>query len=77
MTGSLQQLNSYFTFIPEVTGSSEVTGMGGASLLIAFAGGVLSFLSPCILPLVPIWLGYMGGSVLDRRTPSFQPAPAA
>ena len=77
VTGSLQQLNSYFTFIPEVTGSSEVTGMGGASLLIAFAGGILSFLSPCILPLVPIWLGYMGGSVLDRRTPSIQPAPAS
>ncbi len=77
VTGSLQQLNSYFTFIPEVTGSSEVTGMGGASIVIAFAGGILSFLSPCILPLVPIWLGYMGGSVLDRRTPSIQPAPAA
>ena len=77
VTGSLQQLNSYFTFIPEVTGSSEVTGMGGASIIIAFAGGILSFLSPCILPLVPIWLGYMGGSVLDRRTPAISPAPAA
>lgn len=77
VTGSLQQLNSYFTFIPEVTGSSEVTGMGGASIIIAFAGGILSFLSPCILPLVPIWLGYMGGSVLDRRTPAVSPAPAA
>ena len=77
VTGSLQQLNSYFTFIPEVTGSSEVTGMGGASIIIAFAGGILSFLSPCILPLVPIWLGYMGGSVLDRRAPSVQAAPAA
>ena len=77
VTGSLQQLNSFFTFIPEVTGSSEVTGIGGASIIIAFAGGILSFLSPCILPLVPIWLGYMGGSVLDRRVPSVQAAPAA
>ena len=77
VTGSLQQLNSFFTFIPEVTGSSEVTGIGGASIIIAFAGGVLSFLPPCILPLVPIWLGYMGGSVLDRRVPSVQAAPAA
>jgi len=33
-------------------------------------GGVLSFVSPCVLPLVPLYLGYMGGSALvdsERR----------
>lgn len=28
---------------------------------IAFIAGLLSFLSPCVLPLVPAYIGYMGG----------------
>jgi cytochrome c-type biogenesis protein len=31
------------------------------SLLVALAAGVLSFLSPCVLPIVPPYLAYMGG----------------
>ncbi|MFV0490333.1 MAG: cytochrome c biogenesis CcdA family protein [Pseudorhodobacter sp.] len=31
------------------------------AMLIAMAGGVLSFLSPCVLPIVPPYLAYMGG----------------
>ena len=75
ITDSLTLLNSYFTFIPEVSGSSEVTSLGFVSLFIAFFGGILSFVSPCILPLVPIWLGYMAGSTIEG-TRSPQPAPA-
>ncbi|MFQ5933423.1 MAG: cytochrome c biogenesis protein CcdA [Dehalococcoidia bacterium] len=79
VSDSLQLLNSYFTFIPEVTGSSEVTSLGAGALIIAFGGGILSFLSPCILPLVPIWLGYMAGSTLEgqRRAPSTSPVTAS
>jgi cytochrome c-type biogenesis protein len=32
------------------------------SLLAAFAAGVLSVLSPCVLPLVPIYLAHLAGS---------------
>ena len=32
----------------------------------AFAAGVLSFLSPCVLPLVPGYLSYVTGTALDR-----------
>ncbi len=31
------------------------------ALSIAFGAGVLSFLSPCVLPIVPPYLAYMGG----------------
>ncbi len=31
------------------------------SLVVAFGAGLLSFLSPCVLPLVPAYLGYLAG----------------
>lgn len=34
------------------------------SLAAAFAAGLLSFFSPCVVPLVPIYLGYMTGAVV-------------
>ena len=34
----------------------------------AFAAGVLSFLSPCVLPLVPPYLCFLGGVSLDELT---------
>lgn len=37
----------------------------GLAALIALAGGVLSFLSPCVLPIVPPYLAFMGGSSID------------
>ena len=33
------------------------------TLPIAFLAGLLSFLSPCVLPLVPSYLAYIGGGV--------------
>ena len=40
----------------------------GAAMLVALLGGVLSFLSPCVLPIVPPYLAYMGGiSMSDMR----------
>ena len=31
------------------------------AMMIALVAGVLSFLSPCVLPIVPPYLAYMGG----------------
>ncbi|MFT4211870.1 MAG: cytochrome c biogenesis protein CcdA [Microbacterium sp.] len=42
---------------------------GGALWLavpIAIAAGLVSFLSPCVLPLVPGYLGFLGGAVAPR-----------
>ncbi len=37
------------------------------TLSLAFAAGLLSFLSPCVLPLVPSYLAYVGGSADSKR----------
>jgi cytochrome c-type biogenesis protein len=43
-------------------------------LLVAFAAGLLSFLSPCVLPLVPSYIGFLAGMTLPevgaRRRPA-------
>ena len=47
--------------------------MVSAGFPLAFLAGLLSFVSPCVLPLVPVYLGYLSGSNLsvgsspDRR----------
>ncbi len=38
-----------------------IPGLSAAALTTAFAGGVVSFLSPCVLPLVPGYLSYIAG----------------
>jgi cytochrome c-type biogenesis protein len=51
--------------------------MGQISLLIAFGAGLLSFLSPCVLPLVPVYLATVcGPEILEpeaerKRLPIF------
>ncbi len=38
------------------------------SLMIAFSAGLLSFISPCVLPLVPSYLAYITGLSLEELT---------
>lgn len=40
----------------------DISGIG---VMAAFAAGIVSFLSPCVLPLVPGYLSYVGGQSLD------------
>lgn len=42
-----------------------VLEIGGISILIAFVAGLLSIASPCILPLIPAYLGYLTGVSLE------------
>ncbi len=39
-----------------------------ATLATAFGAGILSFVSPCVLPLVPPYLGFLAGVSLDELT---------
>jgi len=41
-----------------------------AAIPIALLAGVISFLSPCVLPLVPGYLGFIGGAVAPRPEPA-------
>ncbi len=39
--------------------------MGDVTLLAAFGAGFLSFISPCVLPLIPGYISYISGMSLD------------
>ncbi|MDA5192479.1 cytochrome c biogenesis protein CcdA [Alphaproteobacteria bacterium LMG 31809] len=41
---------------------------GDVSFLMAFLGGVLSFVSPCVLPLVPAYFCFLTGASLEELT---------
>lgn len=40
---------------------------GNITLAVAFAAGLVSFASPCCLPLVPVYVGFIVGSDADSR----------
>lgn len=69
--GEFGQLNQYFQdfgFIFESTSETEsdLSGSVDGSLgpLVAFAGGMIGFLSPCVLPLVPVYLANLAGEAM-------------
>ena len=39
-------------------------------IIIAFFAGIVSFLSPCILPIIPGFLAYLGGASSENATGS-------
>jgi cytochrome c-type biogenesis protein len=45
-----------------------VSEPGTLSLFVAFTAGVLSFLSPCVLPLVPSYIGFLTGMTLPEMS---------
>lgn len=55
-----------FALGPLTSDSFGLKGPGGP--LVAFSAGVLSFVSPCVLPLVPIYITHLSGaSIQDGR----------
>ncbi|KNF07604.1 cytochrome c-type biogenesis protein CcdA [Gottschalkia purinilytica] len=41
--------------------------LGGVSLSIAFGAGFLSFFTPCILPLIPVYIMYITGTSMENE----------
>ena len=62
--------NRYMTFgVSAVTNSEEALSGSGVSgptgVAIAFAAGIIAFISPCCLPLVPAYIGHLAGVVAE------------
>ena len=51
-------------------------GALGLAVLVALAAGLVSFLSPCVLPLVPGYLGFIGGAAAGRQAGGTEPGRA-
>lgn len=47
---------------------------GDLTLLVALAAGVISFLSPCVLPLVPAYLGQLSAIAVAGGAPDARPS---
>ena len=46
--------------------STDMLDLNAGSAALAFVGGFVSFISPCVLPLVPIYLGHLAGIGSER-----------
>jgi cytochrome c-type biogenesis protein len=69
ISGIFSRFNVLFSAAPEwLTGVESGLEVGATiSVPLAFLAGLLSFLSPCVLPLVPIYLGYLTGTVVGSQ----------
>lgn len=43
--------------------------MSDITIFVAFSAGIISFLAPCVLPIVPGFIAYLGGIALEKKTP--------
>ncbi|MCB0045763.1 MAG: sulfite exporter TauE/SafE family protein [Caldilineaceae bacterium] len=79
-TDSLATLTTRFSFLNEMVFGLEEALVGGtgagidifnvnlaSALPLAFTAGIISFISPCVLPLVPAYLGYLSGTAVSSR----------
>ncbi|HID34541.1 MAG TPA: hypothetical protein EYP25_08240 [Anaerolineae bacterium] len=67
----LAQFGSFLSFEQNLVGEG---GMANISLVLAFLGGLVSFLSPCVLPLVPAYLGYLSGTAVGATNVAMEEA---
>jgi cytochrome c-type biogenesis protein len=79
LSGMFSRFNILFSGTPEWLTSVEDGIAVGSTITVplAFLAGLLSFLSPCVLPLVPIYLGYLTGTTVtssEQRPASAAPA---
>ena len=61
LTSLIARLSGQLTTFDE-----GLAGAASPTFFIAVLGGLLSFLSPCVLPLVPAYIGYLSGHVVGQ-----------
>lgn len=75
MAGKLGFLNAIVLSLEKsLTGATP--GMTDVSLLLAFVGGLVSFLSPCVLPLVPGYISMLSGIGMEQLRQGYDASPA-
>lgn len=74
-TGELGRVANFALLTTVLTSFNLGTSAGGSiasldivSIGIAFFAGLVSFLSPCVLPLIPGFLSYLAATALQRST---------
>jgi cytochrome c-type biogenesis protein len=79
ISGVFSRFNILFSAAPEWLSNVEDGFAVGSSITIpvAFLAGLLSFLSPCVLPLVPIYLGYLTGTTVTSSEQRPASAPSS
>jgi cytochrome c-type biogenesis protein len=45
--------------------AAQITTLSLTAIGLAFAAGLLSFVSPCVLPLLPVYLSFISGVGID------------
>lgn len=45
----------------------QLSGVADVSFLLVFFEGILSFFSPCVIPLIPIYVSYLAGNTKDTN----------
>lgn len=74
MTGQMTRIASLAANTPGVIDTATIednaisasNSAGNPTIPIALFAGLLSFLSPCVLPLVPAYLGYLSGRAVKQ-----------
>ncbi|GAB4546169.1 MAG: hypothetical protein Kow0063_40480 [Anaerolineae bacterium] len=79
ISGAFSRFNVLFSAAPEWLSNVEYGFAVGSNITVplAFLAGLLSFLSPCVLPLVPIYLGYLTGTTVTSTEARPARAPSA
>lgn len=79
LSGMFSRFNLLFSSAPEWLTNVEYGFAVGTTITVplAFLAGLLSFLSPCVLPLVPIYLGYLTGTTITSTEVQPAGAPSA
>lgn len=73
-------LNDYFTFLPASLEDVSATDAGVSGVLgfaVAFFAGIVSIVSPCMLPMIPVYLGHLAGVSGTAESHAARPMAAA